>query len=127
MQRFYQNMTKFKNKYRIGSARLKNWDYRNSAGYFVTICTKNRECFFGNIPVKSLQCNDSTTLMELTKIGQIAHNFWIEISAHFSFVKLDEFVVMSNHVHGIIVIDGTVLRKMKIWRKFHQNVGHYQQ
>lgn len=89
-------MTKYKNKYRGGSRRKSNWDYRSSAGYFVTICTKNRECFLGEIPVLSMQ---------LSEIGQFAHNFWMEIPDHFPFVELGEFVVMPNHVHGIIIIE----------------------
>lgn len=89
-------MAKYKNKYRGGSRRKPNWGYRSSAGYFVTICTKNREFFLGGIPVLSMQ---------LSKIGQIAHNFWMEIPDHFPFVELGEFVVMPNHVHGIIIIE----------------------
>lgn len=87
---------KFQNKYRIPSARLQNWDYGSNAMYFVTICTAHHECYFGKI---------INGKMNLTEIGEIAHQYWIEIPIHFPFVKLDEFVVMPNHVHGIIVID----------------------
>lgn len=89
---------------------MPNWDYRANAGYFVTICTKNRKCFFGNIPPKTMQGNDFLSLMQLSQIGKIAYDFWLEIPIHFPFVKLDEFVVMPNHVHGIVIIekpDGT--------------------
>jgi putative transposase len=86
---------KFKNKYRIPSARLQNWDYGWNASYFLTICTQNRQCFFGDI---------TNAEMELSEIGEIAHKYWNEIPAHFPFVKLDAFVVMPNHVHGIIII-----------------------
>jgi putative transposase len=87
---------KFQNKYRISSARLKNWDYGSNAIYFVTICTQNREHYFGNI---------ADGKMELSETGKIAQRFWVEIPIHFPFVKLGEFVVMPNHVHGIIIID----------------------
>ncbi len=87
---------KFQDKYRISSARLKNWDYGSNAIYFVTICTQNREHYFGNI---------ADGKMELSETGKIAQHFWIEIPTHFPFVKLGEFVVMPNHVHGIIIID----------------------
>jgi putative transposase len=95
---------KYNNKYRIASARLSNWDYRRNAAYFVTICTQNRQPFFGHIEtVETLQCNVST--MVLSQTGKIAENCWREISIHFPFVVLGEFVVMPNHVHGIVVID----------------------
>lgn len=87
---------KFQNKYRIPSARLQNWDYGSNALYFVTICTAHRECYFGKIV---------NGKMILSEIGNIANQFWFEIPIHFPFVVLDEFVVMPNHVHGIIVIN----------------------
>ncbi len=92
---------KFRNKYRISSARLQNWDYGRNAAYFVTICTKNREHYFGS--VQSPNLGDST--MQLSPIGKLAEKYWMEISRHFPFVQLNAFVVMPNHVHGIIVID----------------------
>ncbi len=94
---------KFQNKYRIPSARASWWDYGSNAAYFVTICTRNREHFFGEI----VETMPSPTVfeMQLTPIGQSAYDCWNEIPKHFPFVVLDEFVVMPNHVHGIIVID----------------------
>ena len=89
-------MTLFKNKYRAESARLKNWDYSSAAFYYITICTKNRECFFGSV------INDK---MELSDTGKMANKFWQEIPEHFGHVKLHEFVIMPNHVHGILEID----------------------
>ncbi len=91
-------MDKYQNKYRIQSARLQNWDYGWNALYFVTICTAHRECFFGEI-------DDGK--MILSKIGEMAQKYWYEIPEHFPFVKLDEFVVMPNHIHGIIEIAKT--------------------
>ncbi|MCO6464736.1 MAG: hypothetical protein J5I52_11375, partial [Saprospiraceae bacterium] len=87
-------MDKFKNKYRIASTRLQHWDYGWNAAYFVTICTKNRICWFGNVADGG---------MVLSEIGEIAQKCWIEIVEHFPFVKLDAFIVMPNHVHGIII------------------------
>lgn len=89
-------MDKFKNKYRIPSARLQNWDYGNDGAYFITICTQNRVCFFGEILDGEMQLN---------KIGQLAEKFWLEIPNHFSFVELGNFVVMPNHTHGILIIN----------------------
>src|SRR5258708_33203920 len=90
---------KYQNKYRIPSARLQTWDYGSNAAYFTTICTTNREHFFGEI---------MNGIMQLSEIGKIANQFWIEIPNHFPFVILDEFIVMPNHIHGIIVIDRPV-------------------
>jgi REP element-mobilizing transposase RayT len=87
---------KYKNKYRIPSARLRYWDYGANAAYFITICTKNKQIFFGSV---------SDNAMQLSKIGKIAEQCWQEIPDHFPFVELDAFVVMPNHVHGIIIIN----------------------
>lgn len=87
---------KFQNKYRISSTRLQTWDYSNNGAYFITICTKNREHFFGNI---------QNRIMKLSQIGYLAEQFWIEIPNHFPFVELGNFVVMPNHVHGILIIN----------------------
>ncbi|HSO88281.1 MAG TPA: hypothetical protein VLQ91_17135, partial [Draconibacterium sp.] len=75
---------------------MKNWDYGSNAIYFVTICTQNREHYFGEI---------ADGQMNLSETGKMANVFWFEIPNHFPFVKLGEFVVMPNHVHGIIIID----------------------
>jgi REP element-mobilizing transposase RayT len=89
-------MKKFRNKYRIQSARLPNWDYGRNGAYFVTICTANRECYFGDV---------ANGEMKFSGIGELANKYWLEIPEHFPFVKLDAHVVMPNHVHGIIIID----------------------
>ena len=87
---------KFKNKYRIKSTRLQNWDYSNNGYYFVTICTKNKNKYFGEIENRE---------MILNGIGKIAEKYWLKIPKHFDFVVLDEFIIMPNHIHGIIIID----------------------
>ena len=86
----------YKNKYQIESTRLREWDYSADGYYFVTICTENKECFFGDVKNEE---------MKLNEIGKVAHKYWSEIPNHFPFVALDEFVVMPNHVHGIIIIN----------------------
>jgi REP element-mobilizing transposase RayT len=78
------------------STRLKNWDYGWNAAYFITICTKKRNCFFGNVADRKMQ---------LSEIGRLANDYWYEIPQHFSFVQLDAFVVMPDYVHGILVIE----------------------
>ena len=87
---------KFQNKYRIPSARLQNWDYGWNAAYFITICTQNRECYFGKIVDEKII---------LSEIGTVVQQYWSDIPTHFPFVELGEFVVMPNHIHGIIIIN----------------------
>lgn len=86
----------FRNKYRIPSARASWWDYRQNGYYFVTICTDNHKSFFGDVISES---------MELTEIGQIAYKCWSDIPQYYPFATLDVFIVMPNHVHGIIIIE----------------------
>jgi putative transposase len=87
----------FHNKYRIPSTRLQTWNYANAAMYFVTICTKDREFYFGKI---------TNEKMRLSELGKIAETEWtktIELRPDMN-LELGEFVVMPNHVHGIILI-----------------------
>ena len=90
------NNGKYKNKYRIPSTRLQNWDYGWNAIYFVTICTKDRIHCFGEI---------TDGQMELSPVGAIADVLWHELKNHFDNIELDAFVVMPNHIHGIIAIN----------------------
>jgi putative transposase len=90
-------MTKFQNKYRIESIRLQNWDYRWNAAYFITICTKNREHYFGEI---------RDNKMQLSGAGVIADLLWHEIKNHEKNIELGAFQVMPNHIHGIIILNG---------------------
>ena len=91
-------MEKWKGKYRIPSARASWWDYSRNGVYFITICTRDREHFLG-------ECVDGK--MTLSTVGAIVQGFWYEIPQHFPFVWLGEFVVMPNHIHGILVLDKT--------------------
>ncbi|SDC90701.1 transposase [Williamwhitmania taraxaci] len=86
----------FRNRYRIPSAQAAWWDYANNGAYFITICTHDRVHLFGRI---------TNGIMNLSDIGMVAHQCWMDIPAHFPFVELGAFVVMPNHVHGIIIID----------------------
>jgi len=86
----------FRDRYRIPSTRLKHWDYGKPAFYFVTICTDARYPFFGTI---------SNHAMYMTVLGDIVHNNWSHIPEHFSNIHLNEFIVMPDHIHGVIVID----------------------
>ncbi len=82
-------------QYRRKSFRLHGYDYRNEGMYFVTICTKDRYLYFGQIEQDK---------MILSDIGEIVYKNWLlipELSPH---IVLDEFVIMPNHIHGILAI-----------------------
>ena len=87
---------KFQNKYRIASARAQWWDYGWNGAYFITICTQNREHYFGKI---------TDAKMILSHLGVIADVLWREIPNHTPFVQLGDFVVMPNHIHGILILN----------------------
>ena len=92
-------MLKFKNKYRTTSIRLQSWDYSCNGVYFITICSKDKIPCFGQI------INGS---MQLSHIGVLADVFWHEIRHHTQNIELDKFVVMPNHIHGILIINKPV-------------------
>jgi|TARA_Y100000310_G_C20601280_1_gene773181 REP element-mobilizing transposase RayT len=93
---FKEQQQKFKDKYRIASTRLPGWNYSENGHYFVTICTNNRINYFGKV---------KNNIMHLSDIGKITMKYWQEIPKHFPFVKLDEYVIMPNHIHGILIIN----------------------
>ena len=81
---------KFCGKYRIPSARLKNYDYASNGAYFITICTKNREHFFGQV---------TNGEMRLSNIGEIIADEWEKTAEIRKNVELGEWVVMPNHAN----------------------------
>jgi len=86
------------------SIRLKNYDYSQSGLYFVTICTQNRECIFGNIINNNVGVGrDRPISMILNQYGKIIENVWESLPDHHS-VELDVFQIMPNHVHFILHI-----------------------
>jgi len=94
------NTRLFRNKYRIASTRAPWWDYRNSAPYFVTGCTQNRKHCFGEIKDGEMHLND---------LGKNAWDCWFQIPEHFPFVELINFVVMPNHIHGLLYLHNDLL------------------
>ena len=84
------------NQYRRESSRLQNWDYASEGYYFITICTKNKKHYFGEIIDGE---------MILSHIGVIATILWQEIKHRFNHISLGEFVVMPNHIHCIISVE----------------------
>ena len=82
------------------SIRLKGYDYSQEGLYFITICVQDRECLFGKIV--------DHPIMILNDAGKIADQCWLAIPQHFPDVVLHEYIVMPNHVHGIIEITNNV-------------------
>jgi len=78
--------------------RIKNYDYSQNGYYFVTICIKNKYNFFGKI---------KNNKMFLNKYGKIIEKQWLWLEQHYKYVKLDEYIIMPDHFHGILIIDKT--------------------
>ena len=77
--------------------RLKGYDYSTEGSYFVTICVKDRECLLGNVV---------DSLVILSNVGRIIKTAWGRLPNRFPNIGLEEFVIMPNHVHGIVTIVG---------------------
>jgi putative transposase len=90
-------MTLFKKEFRVESARRVGWDYKSRGWYFVTICTKDKKCSLGTV---------SGGKIVLSNAGAIAEAEMRNLAEHYTNVAVDRFVIMPNHVHAIIVIDG---------------------
>lgn len=101
-------MTLYQNKYRVESARLTGYDYSSSGWYFITICTKNRVQYFGQIVTAETPDPGVSIMQEakiqLSEIGLIVYKYWNEIPVHFPHLNLDAFQIMPDHIHGIIKI-----------------------
>jgi len=99
------------------SVRLKEYDYSSPGAYFVTVVTHRYECIFGKIIDQEMQMND---------LGRIVQKCWVVLPDHFLDIEIQPFVVMPNHIHGIITIiekdrRGTIYRAPTI-EKFGQPV-----
>ena len=75
------------------SFRIPEYDYSQPGAYFVTICTQGRRCLFGDIKEGQMQLNE---------FGQIISKNWLALPTRFPHITLDEFVVMPNHLHGVV-------------------------
>src|SRR5262245_26267674 len=80
------------------SIRLQDYDYTQPGWYFITICTHLQECLFGDVIEGQ---------PELNTLGCIVDTCWNEIPIHFPHIQLDTYVVMPNHLHGILEITDT--------------------
>ncbi len=77
------------------SIRLKEYDYSQNGVYFITICTQNKECLFGEIEDGEMRLNDA---------GKIIDRWWHKMKNKFPNIELDEYIIMPNHFHGILII-----------------------
>lgn len=94
-------MTYDPQKHHRRSIRLKGYDYSRVGAYFITICTQDRACLFGDVADGEMQLNDA---------GRMIQSVWNEMPAFYPGVDTDEFVVMPNHVHGIVALVGAAPR-----------------
>jgi len=87
--------------------RLQHVDYSHPGYYFITICSKDRANLFGNQVGAGLVSaqSDVSKIVELSKIGQIIKKQWQDIPNQFENVGIDEFVIMPNHIHGILILN----------------------
>jgi REP element-mobilizing transposase RayT len=82
--------------HRRRSIRLQGYDYSMAGAYFVTICAYRRECFFGEIVDGEMWLSDA---------GRTARPIWEQLPDHYPYIRLDAFVIMPNHVHGIVILN----------------------
>lgn len=81
---------------KTASLRLKGWNYSNNGYYFVTFCTFDRKEYLGKVIDEK---------MKLSVFGKLAKIYWELIPVYFNFINLDEFVIMPDHIHGLLKLD----------------------
>jgi len=86
----------YKNKYRIDSHRMPNWDYSRNGKYFITMCILDMRCILGEVVGKE---------MVLSEFGKIVEEKWFESFEIRKELYYDEFIIMPNHIHAILIIN----------------------
>jgi len=89
-------MSRYLKHYFRQSARLKNYDYSKGGAYFVTVTVDGEDEIFGNIVEGKIKLNEA---------GEIIEKVWMSLPKQFTNVKLDEFVIMPDHFHGVIILE----------------------
>mgnify|MGYP001160333489 FL=1 len=108
-------MTDHPDKHHRRSIRLSGYDYSQNGAYFVTVCTWKRECLFGEIENNEMRLNDA---------GRIVFEEWIKTAEIRNEIELDEWIVMPNHFHGILVVsDGRGTARRAPTERFGQPVS----
>ena len=82
-------------KHHRRSIRLKGYDYSQAGAYFVTICIQDRECLLGEIIIGE---------MKLNAAGKMIHYWWNQLPDKYPNIELDEYIIIPNHLHGIIIV-----------------------
>ena len=82
------------------SLRLNGYDYAQAGAYFITICTQDRACLFGQVIDGAMRLNDA---------GELATGLWQDMPVRFAGLDIDAFVVMPNHIHGILVLSDSAV------------------
>ncbi|MCD4814102.1 transposase [bacterium] len=95
--------------------RLLDYDYSAAGAYFITLCTHTRECLFGEIINGKIKLNE---------YGEIAMTYWEKPPHHYGHCRLDEYVIMPNHLHGIIVITNFVGNGLKPFPTTNETQHH---
>ncbi len=97
--RLYSIMESISRIHNRRSIRLKGFDYSKAGAYFITVCAQHRKCLLGEITGDEMRLNDA---------GRMIEELWVELANKFATVKTGEYVIMPNHVHGIVVIDAPI-------------------
>src|SRR5947209_2540109 len=98
-------MDYIRKSYNRRTIRLQNYDYTQPGFYFVTICTSKKKRMFGEI------VNDE---IHLNEVGKVIQSTWNTLPERFLCVELDEYVIMPNHIHGVIIIEGTPISTPRV-------------
>jgi putative transposase len=103
------------------SIRLTQYDYSQPGSYFITICTQERICFFGDVTDGEMNLNSS---------GLAINKDWCELSDAFGSISMDSFIIMPNHLHGIININheggksiNHIIKYFKAISTYHYSLG----
>jgi REP element-mobilizing transposase RayT len=116
------------NIYHRRSIRLKGYDYSQAGLYFISICTQNKKCIFGEI----IDDGNDIMVCVLNEYGRIVENAWIKTAEMRSNIYLDAFVIMPNHIHSIIHINtnttvgaycNTPLQHKSLFKSPSNNIG----
>jgi putative transposase len=99
---------KFQNKYRIKSHRMPQWDYSGNGIYFLTLVTQNRICNLGEI----ILTNGSQPHIQLSDFGKIVNDEWLKSFEMRNELYLEEYIIMPNHLHAIMVLDNTQINRL---------------
>ena len=99
-------------------SRLKQYDYSQSGYYYITICVNDRMKSFGNITESKMLLNET---------GEIVRKCWENIAVNFNNVELDEYCIMPNHIHGIIIIRRGLIYQTRNKLNTGNNIDDYNQ